>query len=78
MFKDNPVLRGKDAERFLQRMKEANEGKHRVSKEEWERSKKIYDFLMNKARKKTETLAKEYCKCSCSPTAEATVSNAAK
>ena len=64
MFKTTPTIYGKDAERFMQRMKEADEGKHRISREEWERSKKIYDHLMKKS------------KCSCSPTAEATVSKA--
>lgn len=48
MFKENPVLKGKDAERFRQRMKEVDEGKHRISKEEYNKSKAIYDNIREK------------------------------
>lgn len=48
MFKDNPVLKGKDAERFFQRMEDANAGKGRVSKEEYDKSKVVYNKLVEK------------------------------
>jgi len=42
------ILTGKDAERFLKRMVETNEGKHSVSKEDYLRAEKVYNEMKNK------------------------------
>lgn len=36
-LKPTPTLKGKDAIRFNKRMREVDDGKHRISKEEYER-----------------------------------------
>jgi hypothetical protein len=45
-IKDTPILRGKDARRFIENMNKAKDNP--VSKEEYERARKIYEELIKK------------------------------
>jgi len=49
-IKDTPTLRGKDAKRFLKRMREVDEGKHKVSPEVLARMKENYLKLKSIAK----------------------------
>ncbi|TXJ27477.1 MAG: hypothetical protein E6Q24_08465 [Chitinophagaceae bacterium] len=49
-IKDTPILKGKAAKRFLKRMREVDEGKHKVSPEVLTRMKENYLKLKSIAR----------------------------
>ncbi len=48
-IKETPILYGKDSDRFLKRAKEVENGKHRVSRSEYNRGMKLYHSVMDKA-----------------------------
>ncbi len=45
-IKNTPELTGKDAKRFIERMKEADAGKRRVSPEDYARAKATYEAAL--------------------------------
>jgi hypothetical protein len=49
-IKDTPILTGEDAVNFLRQMQEVNEGKHAISKEEYQRAQDTYNRIMRKTQ----------------------------
>ncbi|MBF0467237.1 MAG: hypothetical protein HQK94_19390 [Nitrospirae bacterium] len=47
-IKDTPLLSGKDAVKFFKRAKEAEQGLHKVSDEDYQKSYDIYQKVMEK------------------------------
>ncbi|MBF0518665.1 MAG: hypothetical protein HQK92_02965 [Nitrospirae bacterium] len=51
-IKNTPLLSGKDARKFFQRAEESEKGLHKVSDSEYEKSKSIYEKVMEKNKRK--------------------------
>jgi hypothetical protein len=51
-IKPTPALSGKDAEKFFNRAKEVEEGKHKISDADYNRAMSIYRKVMKKAKEK--------------------------